>query len=150
MTQSNQKILFQNKFSIPLCLSYENCKRSRRNHRPKYENCFAIFITISNFHISLQFSYRFAIITFWCILPMWTFTIFTWVCNIHMIFFYFHISLQLSRHDSSTSYTRGFRLIPCHYEFELINFKSATVLRGREKEKLELSKMDYYLLLKLP
>jgi len=65
-------------------------------------------------------------------------------------FFYFHISLQLSRHDSSTSYTRGFRLIPCHYEFELINSKSATILRGREKEKLELSKMDYYLLLKLP
>ena len=89
MTQSNQKILFQNKFSIPLCLSYENCKRSRRNHRPKYENCFAIFITISNFHISLQFSYRFAIITFWCILPMWTFTIFTWVCNFHTIFFIF-------------------------------------------------------------
>ncbi len=91
-TQSNQKILFQNKFSILLCLSYENCKRPRRNHRPKYENCFAIFISVCNFHISLrfspfgvlflrgrlQFSLGFAIF-------MWFFFIFISVCNYHVM-----------------------------------------------------------------
>jgi len=88
-TQSNREILFRNKFSIPLCLSYENCKRQRRNHTSKRENCFAIFILVCNFHISLQFSYPYAILTFWCMVPTWTFAIFIWVCN-------FHLSLQFS------------------------------------------------------
>jgi hypothetical protein len=87
--QSNREIHFRNKFSIPLCLSYENCKRPRRNHTSKRENCFAIFILVCNFHISLQFSYQFAILTFWCMVPTWTFAIFIWVCN-------FHMSLQFS------------------------------------------------------
>ena len=74
----------EQKFSIPLCLSYENCKRPHRNYTPKRENCFAIFISVCNFHISLQFSYQFAILTFWCKVPTWTFAIFIWVCNFHM------------------------------------------------------------------
>ena len=49
--QPNREILFQNKFSIPLCLSYENCKRPRRNYTPKRENCFAIFISVCNSHV---------------------------------------------------------------------------------------------------
>ena len=134
-TQSNREILFRNKFSIPLCLSYENCKRPRRNHTSKRENCFAIFILVCNFHISLQFSYQFAILTF-C-----GFAIFIWVCN-------FHISLQFSRHDSRTSYVHGFIQIPMWLWTWTHNSTSATVLRGRDKEKLELSKIDYYLLLK--
>ena len=79
---TNREILFQNKFSIPLCLSYENCKCPCRNHTPKRENCFAIFISVCNFHISLQFS-------LFGIVPTWTFAIFMWVCN-------FHMSLQFS------------------------------------------------------
>ena len=47
----------------PAVSTYENCKRPRRNHRSKRENCFAIFILVCNFHISLQFSYQFAILT---------------------------------------------------------------------------------------
>jgi hypothetical protein len=73
----------------PAVSSYENCKRPRRNHRSKRENCFAIFILVCNFHISLQFSYQFAILTFWCMVPTWMFAIFIWVCN-------FHMSLQFS------------------------------------------------------
>ena len=88
--QSNREIHFRNKFSIPLCLSYENCKRPRRNHTSKRENCFAIFILVCNFHISLQFSYQFAILTFWCrflrgrLQFSYGFAIFIWVCNFHM------------------------------------------------------------------
>jgi hypothetical protein len=71
------------------CVSYENCKPPRRNYIPKHENCFANLISVCNFHISLQFSYQFAILTFWCIVPTWMFAIFIWVCN-------FHMSLQFS------------------------------------------------------
>jgi len=80
--QSNQKILFQNKFSISLCLLYENCKQPHRNHTPKRENFFAIFIWVCNFH-------QLAVLTFWSTVPTWTFAIFIWVCN-------FHMSLQFS------------------------------------------------------
>ncbi len=112
-------------------VSYENCKRPRRNYRLKREKCFAILSSVCNFHISLQFSYQFAILTFWCIVPTWTFVIFIWVCNFHMSL-HFHISLQFSCHDSST-YLRGFAWIPCHYDLELINSMSATVLCGRQR-----------------
>ena len=87
--QSNREILFRDKLSIPLCLSYENFKHPHRNHTSKCENCFAIFILVCNFHVSLQVSYQFAILTFWCMVPTWMFAIFIWVCN-------FHISLQFS------------------------------------------------------
>ncbi len=81
--QSNKKNLFQNKF-YSRCVSYKNCKLPRRKYTPKRENCFAILISVCNFYISLQFSYQFAIVTFWCIVPMWTFAIFIWVCNFHI------------------------------------------------------------------
>ncbi len=80
--------LFQNKFSFLLCRIWK-LQTSRRNYTPKRENSFAILISVCNFHISLQFSYRFAILTFRCIVPTWTFAIFIWVCN-------FHMSLQVS------------------------------------------------------
>jgi hypothetical protein len=97
---------------------------------------FAIFISVCNSHFlvgvqfllgRLQFSYGFAI--------------FIWVCN-------FHISLQFSRHDSRTSYVHDFIWIPMYLWTLTHNPTSAMVLRGRDKEKLELSKIDYYLLLK--
>jgi hypothetical protein len=50
---------------------------------------------LCNYHISLQFSYQFAILTFCCTVPMWKFAIFISDCN-------FHISLWFSCHDSST------------------------------------------------
>ncbi len=71
------------------CVSYENCKRPRRNYTLKHENSFAILISVCNFHISLQCSFQFAILTFQCIVPTWAFAIFIWVCN-------FHMSLQFS------------------------------------------------------
>ncbi len=80
------------------CVSYENCKRPRRNYTPKHENCFAILISICNFHISLQCSYQFAILTFWSIVPTWTFAIFIWVCNFHMsLQFSYQFAILMSR-----------------------------------------------------
>jgi hypothetical protein len=109
--QSNREIHFRNKFSIPLCLSYENCKRPRRNHTSKRENCFAIFILVCNFHISLQFSYQFAILTFWCMVPTWTFAIFIWVCNFHMSL-QFSYQFAILTSNCRTSYVHGFIRIP--------------------------------------
>jgi hypothetical protein len=109
------------------CVSYENCKRPRRNYTPKGENCFAIFISVYNFHISLQFSYQFALLTFQSIVPTWTFAIFIWVCN-------FHISLQFSHNVTQLQHVVcGFAWIPCHYDLKLINSTSATVLCGRQR-----------------
>ncbi len=69
-----------------------------RNYTPKRENCFAILISVCNFHISLQFLYQFAILTFWCIVPTWTFTIFIWVCNFHIILqFSYQFAILTSR-----------------------------------------------------
>ncbi len=53
---------------------------------PKHENCFAILISVCNFHISLQFSYQFAILTFRCIVPTWTFAIFIYELAIFICF----------------------------------------------------------------
>ena len=120
MPQSNQEILFQNKFSIRLCLSHENCKCPCRNHTLKRENCFAIFISVCNFHISLQFSYQFAILTFWCIVPTWTFAIFIWVLQFSYEFAIF-ISVCNSHVTTPEPLTyaasSGF---PCNNELELI------------------------------
>ena len=69
-------------------VEYENCKRQRRNNTQKRENC---KLSKCNFHISLQFSYQFAILTFRGMVPTWMFAILISVCNSH-------ISLQFSRH----------------------------------------------------
>ncbi len=80
------------------CLSYENCKCPRRNYTPKRENSFAILISVCNFHISLQFSHQFAILTLRCIVPMWAFAIFIWVCNFHMsLQFSYQFAILMSR-----------------------------------------------------
>ncbi len=80
------------------CVSYENCKCPRRNYTPKRENCFAILMSVCNFHISLQFSYQFAILKFWWVVPTWTFAIFLWVCNFHMsLQFSYQFAILMSR-----------------------------------------------------
>ena len=108
--QSNQETFFRNKILIPLCLSYENCKRPRRSHIPKHENC---NILVCNFHISLQFSlsvvwflrgrlqfsYGFAIFN--------EFAIFISVCNSHVM------TPRLLTYTASYGF-------PCNYELELI------------------------------
>ncbi len=109
----------EQKFSIPLSFSYENCKSPRRNQTPKRENCFSIFISVCNFHISMQFSPFGVLLLRGCLQFSHGFAIFIWVCN-------FHISLQFSRHNSSTSYVRGFVWIPCH-----MNLNSLTPCQPR-------------------
>ena len=93
----------------------------------QFSHQFAIFISVYNFHISLQFSpfgvqflrgrmqfsYGFAI---------------SYECN-------FHISLQFSRHDSPALLMMcGFTWYPCHCDLELINSTSAMVLRKRQRK----------------
>ena len=78
--QSNQNISRTSFHSR--CVSYENCKHPRRNYTPKHENCFAIFVSVCNFHISLQFSYQFAILMF--------------KYSSYVVVYNFHMALQLS------------------------------------------------------
>ncbi len=115
--QSNREILFRSKFSILLCLSYENCNRPRRNHTSKRENCFAIFILVCNFHIGLQFS-RFSVF------PTWTFAIFVSVCNSHVATLALTI---VASHGSSVTMIMN-SLTPCQSQFSV-----------EEKNELELS-----------
>ncbi len=125
------------------CVSYENCKRLHRNYTLKHENRFAILTSVCNFHISLQFSYQFAILTFQRIVPMWMFAIFIWVCN-------FHMSLQFS-------YQFGILMSQLQHLLTWFCMDSVTMtlnswtpprLSVEDKDKLELSKIDYYLLVK--
>ncbi len=94
--------LFQNKFSFPLCMSHMKIANVHvgtihRNVRIalQFSYQFAIFISVFNFCISLQFS-RFGV-QFLCghLQFSYEFAIFISVCN-------FHISLQFSHHNSST------------------------------------------------
>jgi hypothetical protein len=80
---------------------------------------FAIFISVCNFHISLQFSPFGVLFLRGRLQFSYWFAIFIWVCN-------FHISLQFSHHDSVTSYARGFRLIPV-----TMNLNSLTLRQSR-------------------
>ena len=65
----------EQKLSIPICLSYENCKSPRGNYAPKL---------ICNFHISLQFSYQFAIFISVCNSQFLVYGSYMDVCNFHM------------------------------------------------------------------
>jgi hypothetical protein len=142
--QSNREINFRNKFSIPLCphmkIANVHVGTIDRNVRIalQFSYRFAIFISVCNFHISLQFS----LFGVWFLLGRlqfsYWFAIFISVCNFHIslqfslfgvwflrgrlqfsygfaIFIWvcnFHISLQFSRHDWRTSYVHGFIRIP--------------------------------------
>jgi hypothetical protein len=98
-------------------VEYENCKRPRRNNTQKRENC---KLSKCNFHISLQFSYQFAILTFRGMVPTWMFAILISVCNSH-------ISLQFSRHTLPPAYVA--LLVPCHYD---PTHQSATHIRLKQ------------------
>jgi hypothetical protein len=92
MLQPYREILFQNKFSVPLSLLYENCKRPCR---------------LCNIFISLQFLYQFAILTFWCMVPTWMFAISIWVCNFQMSL-QFSYQFAILTSQLQTSYVHGF------------------------------------------
>ncbi len=131
--QSNGNILSVSEQVFIPAVSYENCKRPHRNYTPKHENFFEILISVCNFHISLQFSYQFAILTFQCIVPTWTFAIFIWVCNFHMnLQFSYQFAILTSRLQH-LHYSHCFAWILCHYDLELIKSTSAMVLRGRQR-----------------
>ncbi len=78
------------------CVSFENCKRLDRNYTQKRENCFAILISVAIFISVCNFLYQFAILTFWyssyvdvCHFHMslqfsYEFAIFISVCNSHV------------------------------------------------------------------
>ncbi len=64
--------------------SYENCKlirnskHLRRNYTPKRENCKLIWKLQTDMKIANWYENCKAILTFWCIVPTWTFAIFIW------------------------------------------------------------------------
>ncbi len=129
------------------CVSCENCLRPRRNFRPKYENCFAILISVCNFHISLRFSCQFAILTFW-------YSSKVDICN-------FHVSLQFSYEFAifisvcnSHIMTPALTYVALYgfYVTMTMTLNSLTPRQPRfsveDNDKLELSKIDYYLLFK--
>ncbi len=127
-------------------VSYENCKRPHRNYTLKRGECFAILISVCNFHISLQFSYQFAILTFRCIVPTWD------ICN-------FHMSLQLSFEFAifisvcnSHVMTLALTYVALHGFYVTMTLNPLTPCQPRfsmeDKDKLELSKIVYYLLFK--
>jgi hypothetical protein len=146
-TTIKPKHSFSSRTSFHSCrVSYENCKCPRRNYTPKRENCFAILKSNWNFHISLQFSYQFAILTFWCMVPTWTFANFIWVCN-------FHMSLQFFMSVCNSHVTvPALTYVALHGFFVTMTLNSSTPRQPRfsveDKDKLELSKIDYYLLVK--
>jgi len=109
-----------NVFLFPLCLivwkyelivwKYENCK-PRRNNTQKHENC---KLSKCNFHISLQFSYQFAILISVCNTHLLRYGFYVDVCN-------FHISLHFSYQFAIlTSQLHHFLMwlcmVPCHYD----------------------------------
>ncbi len=134
------------------CVSYENCKRPHRNYTPKCENCFAILLSVWNFHISLQFSYQFAILTFWCLVPTWTFAIFIWVCNFHLsLQFSYVFEIFISVCNSHVT-TPALTYVAVHVFYVTMTLTSLTPRQpqfsAEDKDKLELSKIDFYLLVK--
>ena len=117
--QSNREINFRNKFSIPLCphmkIANVHVGTIDRNVRIalQFSYWFAIFISVCNFHISLQFSLFGVWFLRWRLQFSYGFAIFIWVCN-------FHISLQFSRPTAGLlTYTASYRF-PCNDELELI------------------------------
>ena len=140
--QSNREINFRNKFSIPLCphmkIANVHVGTIDRNVRIalQFSYRFAIFISVCNFHISLQFS----LFGVWFLRGRlqfsYGFAIFIWVCNFHISVCNSHVTT-----GGLPTYTDSYGF-PCYYELELILHVSHGS-RGRDKEKLELSKIDY-------
>ncbi len=124
------------------CVSYEHCKRQYRNYTPKRENCFAILISVCNFHISLQFSYQFAILTFHIS--------YVDVCNFHMsLRFSNEFAIFISVCNSHVT-TPALTYVTLHGFYVTMTSNSLTPcwFSVDNKDKLELSKIDYYLLFK--
>ncbi len=58
--------------------SYENCKHSRRNYRPKCKICKLIWKLQTDIIIANLYENCKAILMFWSIVPMWAFAIFSY------------------------------------------------------------------------
>ncbi len=88
--------------------------------------------TISNSHISLQFSYQFAIFISVCNSQVLVYSSYVEVCNFHMslqFLYEFAIFISVCNSQVTTSaLTYGFAWILCHYDLEFIKSTSATVL----------------------
>ncbi len=56
--------------------SYEKCKRPHRNYTLKRENCKLIWKLQTDMKIANWYENCKAILTFWCLVPTWTFAIF--------------------------------------------------------------------------
>ncbi len=110
------------------CVSYEKFKRPRRNYTPKRENCFAILISVCNFHFSLQFSYQFAILTFQCISYMD-------VCNFHMsLQFSYEFAIFISVCNSHVT-TPALTYITLHRFYDTMTLNSLTPRQSRFSEE---------------
>ena len=72
------KLIWKLQTHMKIANSYENCKRPHRNHTPKRENCKLIWKLQTDMKIANWYENCKAALTFWCIVPTWTFAIFLW------------------------------------------------------------------------
>ncbi len=107
-----------------------------------------------NVRIALQFSYQFAIFISVCNSHISVYSSYVDVCNFHMsLQFSYELAIFISVCNShvttpAVTYVALDGFYATRYDLELINFTSVTVLPVEDKDKLELSKIDYYLLFK--
>jgi hypothetical protein len=105
-----------------------------------------------NVRIALQFSYQFAIFISVCNSHISVFNAYVDVCNFHMsLQFSYEFAIFISVCNSHVT-TSALTYIALHGFYVTMTMNSFTPHRPRfsmeEKDKLELSKIDYYLLLK--
>jgi hypothetical protein len=127
-------------------VSYENCKRPRSNYSPKCENCFAILISVCNF------SYQFAIFISVCNSNVSVYSSYVEVCNFHMsLQFSYEFAIFISVCNSNVT-TLALTYVALHGFYVTTSLNSLTPRQPwfsvEDIDKLELSKIDYYLLFK--
>ena len=120
------------------CVSYENCKRLRRNYTLKCEKL------LCNSYISLQFSYQFAIFVSVCNSHVLVYSSYVDVCNFHMsLQFSFEFAIFTSVCDSHIM-TPALTYVALHGFYVTMTLNSLTPCQPRfsveDKEKLELRK----------
>ncbi len=113
------------------------------------------WVSLCNFHTSLQLSCQFAIFISVCNSHVSVFSSYVDVCNFHMsLQFSYQFVIFISVCNSHVTRTPALTYVALdgfyvtRYDLELINSTSVMVLPMEDKDKLELSKIDYYLLLK--
>jgi hypothetical protein len=76
--RENCKLIWKLQTHMKIVNSYENCKCPHKNYTPKHENCKLIWKLQTDMKIANWYENCKVILTFWCIVPMWTFAIFIW------------------------------------------------------------------------